>query len=131
VLVEGDDLNDPVADAARALLDAHIVLSRDLASRGHFPAIDLLASASRVARKVAGRELTALAARCRETLARRKQALELQALGAYVPGANAAFDRALLIGGQLDAWARQEPEQATAPAETVRSLVAALGEAAA
>lgn len=126
VLVEGDDLDDPVADAARALLDAHLVLSRALASRGHFPAIDLLASASRVARRVAGPELTALASRAREVLSRRKQALELQAIGAYVPGANPGFDRALVLGERLDTWARQLPEEAAGHAETVRGLAAAL-----
>ena len=130
VLVEGDDFEDPVADAARALLDAHIVLSRELASRGHFPAIDLLASASRVARRVASPELTALAIRCREALARRKQALELRALGAYVPGANPAFDRALVVGEQIDEWARQLPEHAASYPETLRGLAAALSEGA-
>ena len=128
VLVEGDDFDDPVADAARALLDAHIVLSRELASRGHFPAIDLLASASRVARRVAPPELTALATRCRETLARRKQALEMQALGAYVPGASPAFDRALALGERIDEWARQTPEEAATYAETVHGLRLALQE---
>jgi flagellum-specific ATP synthase len=128
VLVEGDDLDDPIADAARALLDAHIMLSRELASRGHFPAIDLLASASRVARRVAAPELTALATRCREILSRRKQALELQALGAYVPGANPTFDRALVIGEQIDQWARQPPDQAATYDETVEGLAAAVGE---
>jgi flagellum-specific ATP synthase len=129
VLVEGDDLEDPIADAARALLDAHIMLSRELASRGHFPAIDLLASASRVARRVAAPELTALATRSREVLSRRKQALELQALGAYVAGANPMFDRALVLGEQLDVWACQPPEQAATYEETVVGLAAALGEA--
>jgi FliI/YscN family ATPase len=130
VLVEGDDLDDPVADAARALLDAHIVLSRELAGRGHFPAIDVLASASRVARRVASPELTALAGHARETLARRKQALELQAIGAYVPGANPTFDRALALGEQLDEWARQPPEETVEYAETFATLGAALEEAA-
>jgi flagellum-specific ATP synthase len=128
VLVEGDDLSDPVADAARSLLDAHIVLSRELASRGQFPAIDILGSASRVARRVAGPELAALATRCRELLARRAQALELQALGAYLPGANLAFDHALRIGAQVDDWARQTPEEATSHLETVLALSVALRE---
>lgn len=128
VLVEGDDFDDPVADSARALLDAHIVLSRELASRGHFPAIDLLASASRVARRVAAPELTALATRARETLARRKQALEMQALGAYVPGANPTFDRALALGEHLDEWARQSPEEAASYVQAARGLAVALEE---
>lgn len=126
VLVEGDDLADPVADSARALLDAHIVLSRDLAGRNHFPAVDVLASASRVARRVAGPELAALAARCREVLHRRKQALELQSLGAYVPGTNHGFDEALALGDRLDRWARQDPSDSIPFEETVAGLGAAL-----
>lgn len=126
VLVEGDDLADPIADSARALLDAHVVLSRELASRGHFPAIDVLASASRVARRAGGPKLAAVAARCREVLYQRKQALELQALGAYVQGANQPFDEALRLGARLDAWARQAPDEATPFEDTVRDLTQAL-----
>src|SRR6185436_13068812 len=101
VLVEGDDLSDPVADSARSLLDAHIVLSRDLAARGHFPAIDILSSASRVARRVAGHGPIKLADKARDLLARRRHASELQALGAYTPGANPAYDIALAAGERI------------------------------
>jgi len=126
VLVEGDDLSDPVADSARSLLDAHIVLSRDLAGRGHFPAIDVLASASRVARRVAGAATTALASRAREVLAQRKQAHELQALGAYTVGVNKDLDHALAVGVRIDAWARQTPEQASTHELALAGLTAAL-----
>ncbi|MEZ4362069.1 MAG: FliI/YscN family ATPase [Kofleriaceae bacterium] len=126
ILAEGEELEDPIADGARALLDAHIVLSRELASRGHFPAIDLLSSASRVARRVAAPELFALAGRCREIAARRKQALELQALGAYTPGATPALDEALRLGARLDAWAQQLPEESVAYPEVVRGLERAI-----
>ena len=128
VLVEGDDLADPVADSARSLLDAHIVLARDLAARGHFPAVDILASASRVARKVASSTMLALASAARDQLARRRQAQELQALGAYTQGANAMLDRALAIGDRIDQWARQTPHEATDIEATVRGLAAAVGE---
>jgi len=128
VLVEGDDLSDPVADSARSLLDAHIVLSRDLADRGHFPAIDVLASASRVARRVAGKDATAIAERARGVLASRRQAVELQALGAYVPGANPALDRAVATGQKLDGWARQAADDATPWKDSLRGLSAALEE---
>jgi len=131
VLVEGDDLSDPVADSARSLLDAHIVLSRDLAGRGHFPAVDVLASASRVARKVAPKKLVELATKSREQLARRRQAAELQALGAYTAGANPALDAALAIGDRLDAWSRQAPHEPSAYADTERGLQVALEEKAA
>lgn len=126
VLVEGDDLSDPIADAARSLLDAHLVLARDLADRGHFPAIDPLASASRVARRVATPAALRLADAARSTLADRRTALELQALGAYTPGANPTLDRALAIGARLDAWARQPPSQTTPWPESLARLADAL-----
>jgi len=128
VLVEGDDLSDPVADSARSLLDAHIVLSRDLAGRGHFPAIDVLASASRVARRVASATVISLASKSREQLARRRQAAELQALGAYTAGANPVLDTALAIGERIDTWSRQPPHEPSAYETTVRGLAAAVGE---
>jgi flagellum-specific ATP synthase len=128
VLVEGDDLSDPVADSARSLLDAHIVLSRDLAGRGHFPAVDVLASASRVARRVAKPAVSRMAVRSREILSRRRQANELQSLGAYTPGANAALDIALSVGDRIDTWSRQAPYERTTYDETVGSLATAIGE---
>jgi flagellum-specific ATP synthase len=128
VLVEGDDLADPVADSARSLLDAHIVLSRDLAGRGHFPAIDVLASASRVARRVAGAAEVDLATKVREQLARRRQAQELQALGAYTPGANPILDEALATGERIDTWARQAPHEPSTHPATIRGLAAAIGQ---
>ncbi len=128
VLVEGDDLSDPVADSARSLLDAHIVLSRDLAGRGHFPAVDILASASRVARRVAPPSLLACATRAREQLSRRRQAQELQALGAYNAGANPNLDAALTIGEAIDHWARQAPHEPATFDSTVRDLATAVGQ---
>jgi len=128
VLVEGDDLSDPVADSARSLLDAHIVLSRELAARGQFPAVDVLASASRVARRVSTPAMLHFATRAREQLSRRRQAQELQSLGAYTPGANPAFDAALGLGERIDAWARQSPHEPSTHDATVRGLAAALGE---
>ncbi|MEO8698380.1 MAG: FliI/YscN family ATPase [Kofleriaceae bacterium] len=128
VLVEGDDLSDPVADSARSLLDAHIVLSRELAGRGHFPAVDVLASASRVARRVATATMLALATKSRDQLSRRRHAQELQALGAYTPGANAILDTALAIGERIDTWAKQTPHERSEVEVTVRALAAALGE---
>jgi FliI/YscN family ATPase len=109
VLVEGDDLSDPVADSARSLLDGHIVLSRDLAARGHFPAIDVLASASRVSRQVTTQDSQRVVDRARAMLATKKEVDELRALGAYVPGANASYDEAFTIGGKILEWAKQSP----------------------
>ena len=128
VLVEGDDLSDPIADSARSLLDAHIVLSRELAGRAHFPAVDILASASRVARRVAGPVTVQLANRARELLSQRKHATELQALGAYTPGANPALDAALAGGLRVDGWARQAPDEASTHDQSIRGLTTALGD---
>jgi flagellum-specific ATP synthase len=110
------------------LLDAHIVLNRELADRGHFPAVDVLASASRVARRVATKEACTLADRARAALATRRQVMELQALGAYVPGANPAMDKAVTTGVKLDGWARQRPDEHVTWTEALRGLDAALEE---
>ncbi len=117
VLVEGDDLSDPVGDAARSILDGHIVLSRALASRGHFPAIDVLASVSRVLDAVVPPPRAALASALRRLLADLAEADELATLGAYVPGANAALDRALQRKPELMAFLRQGPGTTTGFAE--------------
>jgi flagellum-specific ATP synthase len=126
VLVEGDDLADPVADSARSLLDGHIVLSRDLAARGHFPAIDVLHSASRVARQVTAPETQLLAQRARAALAARREVEELKSLGAYVAGTNPASDEALATGLRLDGWSRQRQEERSTTPEALNALAAAL-----
>lgn len=126
VLVEGDDLSDPVADAARSLLDGHIVLSRDLASRGHFPAINVLESASRVARNVAQPAVLALAEQARALLAQKKEADELRSLGAYHPGNNAALDEAVTLGNRVIGWSRQRPEERVGAEQAAAQLAALL-----
>jgi FliI/YscN family ATPase len=107
VLVEGDDLADPIADSARSLLDGHIVLSRNLAARGHFPAVDVLASASRVAMKVTKPEVQAVTERARALLALKREVDELKSLGAYTPGANPEYDEALALGTNILTWSKQ------------------------
>ena len=107
VLVEGDDLNDPVADTVRGILDGHIVLSRELAHRGHFPAIDVLGSVSRVMPALINQEHAELARRLRELIADLKDAKELQALGGYHPGASPALDHALAKEAELHRFLRQ------------------------
>ncbi len=126
VLVEGDDLADPVADSARSLLDGHVVLSRDLAARGHFPAVDVLASASRVARQVTTRDEQRLMERARGLLAVRHDVEELKSLGAYVPGASPEQDRALTVGKTLDGWLRQRVDERATAAATIDALRAIL-----
>ncbi len=126
VLVEGDDLSDPVADSARSLLDGHIVLSRDLAAAGHFPAVDVLPSASRVMRQVCSTEALQYASLVRVALAKRREVAELRNLGAYQPGQNPEFDAALRAGDRLDAWAKQSPDERTHRDDALQSLQAAL-----
>lgn len=111
VLVDGDDLTDPIADAARSILDGHIVLSRALAARNHFPAIDLLQSTSRVMRDIVGQTHYEAARKLLELVARYRQSEDLVVLGAYKPGMNAALDRAVQAQEAINAYLRQDIDQ--------------------
>jgi FliI/YscN family ATPase len=95
VLVEGDDTNEPISDAVRSILDGHIVLSRDLASRNHYPAIDILASVSRTMPDVTTPEHRLRAGQVRDWLATLKDTEDLLSVGAYTPGTSARIDAAL------------------------------------
>ncbi len=95
VLVEGDDTNEPIADTVRGILDGHIVLSRQLANAGHFPAIDVGASISRLMQELISDEHKQLAARIRDILSIHSKNADLVAIGAYKPGANPKLDYAL------------------------------------
>lgn len=121
VLVEGDDMNEPIADAARAILDGHIVLSRRLATSGHFPSIDVLESVSRVAPKVTTAEHYAQANELRRLLAAYRDARDLVEIGAYAKGSNAAVDRAVQLKPAIDHFLRQD---AGTPAPIAQSLAA-------
>lgn len=114
VLVEGDDLTDPIADCARSVLDGHIVLSRRLAGGGHFPAIDVLQSTSRVMTDIAPFEHIELAARVREQLASYQESADLIEVGAYVKGSNPRVDQALASRPALLQMLRQRPDERTA-----------------
>src|SRR5206468_3804099 len=87
VLVDGDDMNDPIADSVRSILDGHIVLSRDLATQNHYPAVDILGSVSRLTRDLTTPQQQALVAKGRETLAVHRKNQDLINIGAYAPGA--------------------------------------------
>ncbi len=95
VLVEGDDMNDPIADTTRGILDGHIVLSRELASQGHYPAVDVLESVSRVMGAVADPEQVKMAQEMRKLLAAYKKAEDMINIGAYQTGSNPTIDRAI------------------------------------
>jgi type III secretion protein N (ATPase) len=119
VLVEGDDLSEPIADEVRGLLDGHIVLDRELAARGHYPAIDVLRSLSRVMSDVAGDGHQKAARSIRELLAAHESKRDLIALGAYVRGKDGVTDRALAAMPEILRLLRQE-EHDTTPFEETR-----------
>jgi len=112
VLADGDDTSDPVVDTARAILDGHIVLSRDLAQRGHYPAIDVPASLSRVMTDVTGPDIDEAARRLRALIAAREENRDLVMMGAYRAGTDLLLDTALAQSGRIDAFLQQERGQA-------------------
>ncbi len=112
-LVEGDDMNDPIGDSVRSIVDGHIVLSRALAQRGHFPAVDVLQSASRVMRAVTTPEHAKLAQKLRETLAIYKDAEDLINIGAYKAGSNPKIDRAIKVIDGVNEFLKQSVEDAS------------------
>lgn len=125
VLVEGDEVQtDPVADALRAILDGHIVLSRELAEQGHFPAIDVLKSVSRLMPALARESELKLARQTVALLHRLQRSRDLVELGAYQAGSNAELDRALKIAPELNAWLQQEVDRPGLRAEGLQLLSA-------
>ena len=124
VLSEGDDPQDPIADAARSILDGHIVLSRELAESGHFPAIDVERSISRVMNAVAPPEHIAAARRLRHLLAKYNKARDLIQLGAYAPGHDAELDTAVRLHTQTDALLQQDMHERATLLDSRHQLVA-------
>jgi hypothetical protein len=124
VLVEGDDMNEPVADAVRGILDGHVVLSRQLAHFNHFPAIDILESVSRLNRDLCTQQQLAVAAQAREVLALYRKNEDLVSIGAYQKGASAALDRAIALQDPLNRLLRQEISEITPRAESFSRLEA-------
>lgn len=127
VLVEGDDMNEPVSDAVRGVLDGHIVLSRRLAERNHYPAIDVLASVSRLMLELADDEQRSAAANVRDILATYADAEDLVNIGAYVPGANPRIDRALDRIEDVWAFLRQPMDEKASMDETLKRLTEQFG----
>jgi FliI/YscN family ATPase len=122
VLVEGDDFNEPIADAVRGILDGHVILSRDLGAAGHYPAIDILSSISRVASSVAKPDHLRAARRVREALAVYQQSSDLIQLGAYVSGANAKLDNSIRARDGIMKFLRQAPGEKSALNDTLSGL---------
>jgi flagellum-specific ATP synthase len=127
VLVEGDDMNEPIADTARSLLDGHVALSRRLASEGHYPAIDVLGSLSRVMVDVVPATQETLARRVRSWLATHRDAEDLINIGAYAAGSSATIDEAVAQLPRISAFLRQPLDEPATLAESVAALAALAG----
>jgi flagellum-specific ATP synthase len=127
VLVEGDDMNEPIADAARSMLDGHVVLSRHLATSGHYPAVDVLESVSRLEPVIVDPERRRQAIELRKLLAAYRDARDLIEIGAYVHGSNRVVDRAIAMKDFIDAFLRQEIHETAPLEESWASLAALIG----
>lgn len=122
VLVEADDMNDPIADAVRAILDGHLVLTRELAALNHYPAMDVLQSVSRLTRDLLSSEKQQLMARAREVLAIYRKNQDLITIGAYTAGSNAAIDQAIRLQGPLMGFLRQDVKETRTSVESWKLL---------
>lgn len=127
ILLEADDPTEPVGDAVRGILDGAIYLSRDLAQRQHFPAVDVLASLSRTMEDVVPPQHLRLAAQARRILATLAEGRDLVELGAYHPGSNPALDHALAVEDGLRRWLRQDLGEWSEPEAALASLHSTLG----
>lgn len=127
VLVEADDMNDPIGDAARSILDGHIVLSRALADRGHYPPVDVLSSASRLLPYVTTPRHRELSYGVREALATYREAEDLINIGAYKKGSNPRIDKAVAVIDDLNGFLRQSTAETTPLEETVQRMEKILG----
>lgn len=125
VLVEGGDMDEPIADEVRGILDGHIVLNRQIAARGHYPAIDIPVSLSRVMPKVTSEDQRAAAQQLRAHIAAYDEKRDLISLGAYEAGSDAKLDAAIAAMPHVDAFLQQSPVEAT-PYETMSAQLADL-----
>ena len=123
VLVDGDDMNEPVADAVRSILDGHVVLSRSLAHAGHYPAIDVLQSVSRLLGEVVSPEIQIAGRRLRAALAVLREKEDLVAIGAYQPGSDPALDTALAHRSRIEDFLRQPVGESSLPEQAEARLL--------
>jgi len=122
VLVEGDDMNEPIADAIRSIVDGHIILSRDLAGQGHYPAIEVMGSVSRCMGDVASKEQVSAARRFLEVMATYRRSEDLINIGAYAKGSNPKIDRAIAMIERLNDYLKQPVEERVSFGESGRQL---------
>jgi flagellum-specific ATP synthase len=118
VLVEADDMNDPIADSVRSILDGHVVLTRELATQNHYPPIDVLESVSRLNRDLTTADQQKTCARARETLAIYRKNQDLINIGAYPPGTNSAIDSCIQLHEPLKGFLQQPAGQGFAAAQS-------------
>jgi len=111
ILVDGDDHNEPISDAARSILDGHITLSRALAHSNHYPAIDVLASVSRVMSSVTDKNEREMAGKLRKLLSAWRDAKDLVEIGAYVPGTNEVADEAIAKRSVIESFLQQDVDE--------------------
>jgi len=123
VLVDGDDMNEPIADAARSVLDGHVVLSRALAHAGHYPAIDVLESVSRLLGEIVSPEVLDAGQRLRSALAVMREKEDLLAVGAYQPGSDATLDAAIAHRGAIESFLRQPVHERSDPQQADSRLL--------
>ncbi|MBV9308138.1 MAG: EscN/YscN/HrcN family type III secretion system ATPase, partial [Acidobacteriaceae bacterium] len=124
VLVEGDDFNEPIADAVRGILDGHIILSRQLGASGHYPAIDILSSVSRVASQISQSNHLMAVRKVRECLACYQSSEDLIQLGAYVGGSNSKLDASIRARENILKFLRQNPDEKSSLPDTLTALSA-------
>jgi len=124
VLLEGDDIHDPVADAARGVFDGHVFLSRDWADAGHYPAIDIQKSISRVMPKLVSKEHLMAARRLKTWIAKHERSRDMVAMGAYMPGSDPELDMALKNWPAVLRYLRQDAEQVAPFGDSVAQLMA-------
>jgi FliI/YscN family ATPase len=127
VLVEGDDFNEPICDAVRSILDGHITLARQLGAAGHYPAIEILDSVSRLQSKLATPQESENARRIREAMAIYRQSEDLISLGAYVSGSNAKLDSAIKFRGEIIRFLRQGARDVSSVEDTMRMMTQLAG----
>jgi len=123
VLVDGDDMNEPIADAVRSILDGHVVLTRELAHASHYPAIDVLQSVSRLVGEVVSPEVRAAGQAVRQLMAAYKEKEDLIAIGAYQAGTDPTVDAAIALRPQIDRFLRQRVDEPTTAAEADQLLL--------
>jgi flagellum-specific ATP synthase len=126
VLVDGDDMNEPIADAVRSILDGHVVLTRELAHAGHYPAVDVLQSVSRLTGEISAPDVAAAAQEARALLAAWHDKRDLIAIGAYERGSDPLVDRALELKPAIDAFLRQAVDAPSTPEEADDALLSLL-----